>query len=363
MMHGSLLLLLLVGLGLLILGMPRVGLWPRYRAWREARRRQRHEDALKHILERALDNRKPTLASLAQALGLSLEEARELVRALVQRGWVRIGGQGRLDLSESGRARALNLLRAHRLWERYLTDEAHWPLRDVHHAAHEHEHRLNPDDVARLAARLGFPATDPHGDPIPDERGRVPRRDSIPLTQWPVGTVGRIVHLEDEPPNLLDQLLDLGLQLGMQVEVMDRFPRGVVLRTPNGVVQVEHRLAENVCLAPIHEEPASPTEDEGAVPLSEWPEGQEAEIVRLDEHLQGLTRRRLLDLGFTPGARVTPVLKPVFQDPRAYRIRGTLIALRRDQAQHIWVRPVSSTPVPASSETKAEPTTTARRPG
>jgi len=66
---------------------------------------------------------------------------------------------------------------------------------------------------------------------------------------------------------------------------------------------------------------------------------QTAEIVALDDALQGFTRRRLLDLGLTPGAVVYPELQNVFADPRAYRVRGTLVALRRDQSDRIWVRP------------------------
>ena len=74
--------------------------------------------------------------------------------------------------------------------------------------------------------------------------------------------------------------------------------------------------------------------------MSELRPGEEAEVVALDPELQGLTRRRLLDLGLTRGARVQAVLTNSFGDPVAYRVRGTMIALRREQTRHIWVRPV-----------------------
>jgi DtxR family Mn-dependent transcriptional regulator len=76
------------------------------------------------------------------------------------------------------------------------------------------------------------------------------------------------------------------------------------------------------------------------MPLSELPDKKEAEIVALDESCQGFTRRRLLDLGMTPGARLFPEMRNFFGDPRAYRVRGTLIALRREQAAQIWVKAV-----------------------
>jgi DtxR family Mn-dependent transcriptional regulator len=66
-----------------------------------------------------------------------------------------------------------------------------------------------------------------------------------------------------------------------------------------------------------------------------------AEIILLDEACQGFTRRRFLDLGLTPGTRISPELDNSFGDPRAYRVRGTLIALRKDQASQIWVKAVN----------------------
>ncbi|NTU77542.1 MAG: ferrous iron transport protein A [Alphaproteobacteria bacterium] len=67
---------------------------------------------------------------------------------------------------------------------------------------------------------------------------------------------------------------------------------------------------------------------------------QRGEIISLDDAVQGFTRRRFLDLGLTPGTMIYPELGNFFGDPRAYRVRGTLIALRKDQAAQIWVKPI-----------------------
>ena len=66
-----------------------------------------------------------------------------------------------------------------------------------------------------------------------------------------------------------------------------------------------------------------------------------AEVVGLDEACQGFSRRRLMDLGFTEGARIRPFLQTFAGDPRAYEVRGTLVALRRDQASQVLVRPIA----------------------
>jgi Fe2+ transport system protein FeoA len=65
-------------------------------------------------------------------------------------------------------------------------------------------------------------------------------------------------------------------------------------------------------------------------------------VIGLDEACQGFSRRRLMDLGFTEGAHIEPVLKTFAGDPRAYRIRGTVVAVRRDQAIHVVVRPLDA---------------------
>jgi Fe2+ transport system protein FeoA len=66
--------------------------------------------------------------------------------------------------------------------------------------------------------------------------------------------------------------------------------------------------------------------------------GQRATIEKLSDALQGFTRRRLLDLGLTPGTTITAELSSFARDPVAYRVRGTLIALRKEQAVHVLVR-------------------------
>lgn len=72
--------------------------------------------------------------------------------------------------------------------------------------------------------------------------------------------------------------------------------------------------------------------------LFDLPSGREAQVILVDRTLDGFQRRRLLDLGLTPGARVCPEFCSSFGDPRAYRVRGVLIALRRRQAASVWVQ-------------------------
>ncbi len=105
---------------------------------------------------------------------------------------------GSYTLTTLGEQRARHLVRAHRLLERYLADEARLPLTSVHKVAEKLEHRLSEADADRLSASMGHPERDPHGDPIPSA-GEGSDDPGEPITHWHVGQEGRIVHLEDEP--------------------------------------------------------------------------------------------------------------------------------------------------------------------
>jgi DtxR family Mn-dependent transcriptional regulator len=185
---------------------------------------------------------------------------------------------------------------------------------------------------------MGHPETDPHGDPIPTRDGEFRAQTGTPLSAWPVAEPARIVHLEDEPPLAFAQLAAIGLRPGQVVRVLEATPTRLVLSDGHDEYVLAPMLAGNV-----HVVAAEPAESPGAsvLRLSDLTSGQVGEVVALDPECRGFIRRRLLDLGFTPGARVRPDLTTFSGDPRAYRVRGTTIALRRDQSARVLVREVA----------------------
>jgi DtxR family Mn-dependent transcriptional regulator len=240
-------------------------------------------------------------------------------------------------LTPEGERAALQVVRAHRLLERYFADEARLPLRDVHAAAERKEHSLSTDDVDRLSAALGHPTTDPHGDPIPTREGALAPAAGTPATSWPIGTIGRIVHLEDEPEISFAQIVAEGLRVGQTVRVVGSTPERLVLTDGECEFRLAPAVAANVFLG------TAPAWPERVLRLSDLKHDERAEVVGLDEACQGFSRRRLMDLGFTAGATIRPALRTFARDPRAYEVRGTLIALRNDQASQVLVRPLGTT--------------------
>lgn len=329
--------LVLAGIILLAVIVPRYGLLARYKAWQGARQREQVEDALKHLLDREQQGRHASPESLAGCLDLPRAKATALIASMESQGLVESRG-AELHLTAEGERWALHVVRAHRLWERYLADEARMPLEKVHTEAHRQEHHMTDAQLDALDAALGHPVTDPHGDPIPTRQGNLPRAEAMPITGWQADRPARIVHLEDEPALAYQQILAAGLRLGQTIRILESSPQRYVLSDGENEYRLAPAVAANVHVAPLPEGAVMPS---GTITLDELPQNRRAQIVTLDKAVQGFTRRRFLDLGLTPGAEIYPELGNFFGDPRGYRVRGTLIALRKDQAAQIWVREVN----------------------
>jgi DtxR family Mn-dependent transcriptional regulator len=306
--------------------------------WRSSNRREQVEDALKYLLDMQWEGQAVSLGSLSAHLELSDRTALKLVNRMTAQGLLESGENGLL-LTPEGERWAMQTVRAHRLWERYLADEARMPLSRIHKEAHRREHRLSEHELDELDAHLGFPVRDPHGDPIPTRGGKVRPSPGKPLTSWPENLPGRVVHIEDEPPIAYAQILAEGISLNQTLRVVQATPERLVLSDGENEYRLAPAVAANVFLDPI----AHPAKATDRIPLTRLKDRQRAEIIALDEACQGFTRRRFLDLGLTPGTAIYPELLNAFGDPRAYRVRGTLIALRKDQADQIWVRPTPQT--------------------
>jgi len=261
------------------------------------------------------------------ALGLEEAVAGQVVEALLASGWAEDDGQGHMSLTESGVARARELIRAHRLWERYLVDQEGMPLEAVHAEAHRREHQTTSEELEKLDAELGYPAWDPHGHAIPAPGGRVsfPPPRSL-LEEGSPGSRLRIVCLDDEPAPLLAQLVAMGLEPGVDVEVLEQEPNLLRLRLDEGVLPLATAAARHISVVPA---PALP------VPLGELPVGSRALVVEVGG--SGKHQRRMLDMGFVPGAEVIVIREAPLGDPMEYGVKGTAIALRRTDADSVMV--------------------------
>jgi DtxR family Mn-dependent transcriptional regulator len=301
---------------------------------RQQRRLERIEDALKHVHAGQERGQQTTVESLAGGLGIPTSRAVELARELHERGLVAMTHG--LTLTPAGEQWARTIVRAHRLWERYLSDEVRVAPEALHRLADRQEHRLSVADVEELAARLGYPDHDPHGDPIPTAAGELVALAATPLTIAPEGETLRIVHVEDEPEAVYARLRALSLEPDRVVRVLEQSPERLTFELDGVRLELPPVDAANVFVVP---EPTGASRP--ARSLADLEPGEAGRVKAL--RMRGLARRRLLDLGLTPGTTVECALRSPLGEPRAYRIRGTLVALRAGEAGRIEIE----------SETKA----------
>jgi len=330
-----LLLLILLWVGL----RPQHGLWWQWQRHRRRDERTRTEDALKHIHTYEMEGLQPTPATLAETMTLSDEETARLLRGMETAGLLS-RQQDALSLTPQGRAAALHIIRAHRLWERYLADHTGYDAEEWHRRADISEHHLGPEATEALAARLGHPTHDPHGDPIPDADGAFVDHGGRPLTEMAPGQAGRIVHIEDEPEVVYAQLLAEGIAPGQDVRVIEQSPERVRFWANGDEHVLAPALAANIAATPLAEPPPP-----AAMTLAALKPGRQGVVVRLSPQCRGPERRRFLDLGILPGTVITAEMVSPGGDPTAYRIRGALIALRREQARLIFVQPLPSSAI------------------
>lgn len=318
---------------------PEYGFRDRWKRYKTANQRVLLEDALKFIFDQEQQGHAVGVDALVGKLNISSKKSYELIEYMAEQSLIQ-PTKNQVRLTDDGERLALQIIRAHRLWERYLLDEARIPLDQVHNQAIRRHHGMTEKEIDELDASLGYPLSDPHGDPIPTAAGTFhPHEKGVLLNEWEKGLLGKIVHLEDEPALAFAQIMAAGLRPGQLVRILDKNPQRVVLTDGEQEFKLAPAVAANVYVQPLSKEEMVQRD---AIPLSKLPSQMEAEIVRLDEQCQGFTRRRFLDLGLTPGTKIFPELDNSFKDPRAYRVRGTLIALRSDQAENIWVTPMQA---------------------
>jgi len=264
---------------------------------------------------------------LARSAGLPEGFSREVAGALIASKWAEENAQGVMRLTKTGEARARELIRAHRLWERYLVDCKGMPLEAIHAEADRREHEMTPQEIKNLDDELEHPAWDPHGHAIPAHGHRVPSPQGQHLSETGMqGSRLRILSLDDEPAPLLAQLIALGLKPGEDIEVISRENDLLRLRLDGNVIPLAMAAAKHVFVMPA---PAL------AVQLDEMPVGSRVRVVEIEG--SGKHQRRMLDMGFVPGAEVTVIRKAPLGDPIEYRVKGTAVALRQKSACSILV--------------------------
>src|SRR5882757_4131160 len=167
-----------------------------------------------------------TTNALAERLGVTAASASGMCKRLGELGLVVHVRYKGVELTPEGERVALEVIRHHRLLELYLAKSLDVPWDRVHAEAEVLEHVLSEELEELIAARLGDPTLDPHGDPIPTAGFEIDERPTHSLDELCPGAVGRFVRVSDSDPEMLRYLAQLGLAIGDRLEVTGRQPFG-----------------------------------------------------------------------------------------------------------------------------------------
>jgi DtxR family Mn-dependent transcriptional regulator len=166
---------------------------------------------------------------LASALGVSPGTVTSMLKTLNDGGLAAYTPYEGVHLTDAGRALALRVVRRHRLIELFLAHTLKLSWDEVHEEAEHMEHAVSDWLVDRIDEFLGFPTSDPHGDPIPRADGTVAAHDGRSLAEWPVGATFRLVRVLDQTPEFLRYLSESGLELGREGVVESNRPEADVV--------------------------------------------------------------------------------------------------------------------------------------
>lgn len=206
------------------------------------------DDYLKAILELGgAEEERVTSNALAQHLGVRAASVTGMLQKLASQKppFVKYEKHHGARLTPAGKMRALEVLRHHRLLERFLHDVLDYSWDEVHDEAERLEHFISERLEDRIAAKLGDPETDPHGHLIPERNGTFPPRKEVLLSKWACGLPARISSVSDRDPAALREMTRLGLKPGVAI-VVEAGTRNASLRIRIGDCPDAVRLSQDL---------------------------------------------------------------------------------------------------------------------
>ena len=205
------------------------------------------ENYLKAILFLTMKGEKgASTNAIATRINTSPASVSDMVRKLSDKGLLLYRKYQGVTLTESGKAVAIRTLRKHRLWEVFLVEKLKFGWEEVHELAEQLEHIQSVKLTDRLDDYLGNPKFDPHGDPIPNREGELPKRSELLLAECEIDDELLVRGVKDSSADFLRYLEKLGIGLGtrLRVKSMEKFDDSMQVITNQ---DAEHMLSQQVC--------------------------------------------------------------------------------------------------------------------
>ena len=181
------------------------------------------ENYIKSIYHLQGDQDLVTTNALAAELQTRPASVTDMLKKLKQKKLLLYEKYQGFKLSPEGRKVALGIIRRHRLWEYFLSVKLQFSWEEVHVVAEELEHVSSKKLIDKLDEYLGFPRFDPHGDPIPDQNGKIHAARQVLLSDWPLGDPGEVSGVGDQSPEMLEILSHRQIGIGTRLEIRKKF--------------------------------------------------------------------------------------------------------------------------------------------
>jgi len=212
------------------------------------------EDYLKSIYAISEGGRSNvTTSAVAKYLSVTNAAATDMIKKLNSQGYVSHVKYKGVKLTAKGKKVALKLLRRHRLWELFLQKALGLNWDEVHKEAERLEHQTSEKLINKIDEYLNHPKFDPHGAPIPDKNGKVPKEpQNISLAKATVGTTYSVVKVNDRDDELIRFLSEMGIKLYSKIKVLRRLAFDDTLILKSGKKKtfgVSKKIAENIFVA------------------------------------------------------------------------------------------------------------------
>jgi DtxR family Mn-dependent transcriptional regulator len=213
------------------------------------------ENYLKAIFKLSEKNtRNISTNNIAAEIKTTAASVSDMIRKLSDKKLVNYEKYYGVQLTDKGRKTAISLIRRHRLWEVFLVEKLKFNWDQVHEVAEELEHVSSPLLITRLNAFLDSPRFDPHGDPIPDENGKITYHEETTLDQLKPREKAIVMNVEDQSPAFLQYLDKNNLTLKSKLEIIscNDYDSSMTIRVNNAdTIFISEKVGKNLVVKKI----------------------------------------------------------------------------------------------------------------
>jgi DtxR family transcriptional regulator, Mn-dependent transcriptional regulator len=188
---------------------------------------------------------------LAEAMSTKAASATDMIKKLSAKEFISYEKYYGVNVTSKGKAEALMVIRKHRLWETFLVEKLGFAWDEVHEVAEQLEHINSPRLIQKLDEFLGYPTVDPHGDPIPDSKGKLKIVPLVSLDQVKTGYLGKITAVKDSDSNLLKYLDKIGAKPGIKIKILSReeYDDSMEILIDDHRVFISKEVSQNILVA------------------------------------------------------------------------------------------------------------------